>query len=65
MKIVQLKNCYKTGLDRAMLSGSQGFSAYQPIASIEFYLRPLAQTEIASATVRSQNMALNPDCTSG
>jgi len=48
-----------------MISDYQGYSTYQPIASIEFYLRPLSQTEIASAMVRSQNMALNPGCTSG
>ncbi len=40
-----------------------GYSAYQSMASMEFYLRALNQTEIAAAMKRSITLPSNPNCT--
>ena len=56
------------GLTRAMVGRANDdgnfYYTTQSLASLEFYLRALSQTEIAEAMQRSPTLPYNPKCTS-
>jgi hypothetical protein len=53
---------FHTNLDRIRLGYFLNSGLKNGLASLEFYLRPLSQPEIAAAMTRSKSFPLNPTC---
>ncbi len=53
---------FDKGLDRVRIGYYAGYINLQSIASIELYLQPLSQAEVAASMARSPTYPMNPIC---
>ncbi len=53
---------FHSGLNRFVIGYAPGFPTTQAFASLEFYLRPLSQLEVAAAMTNSKTYPLNASC---
>ncbi len=56
------QNSFHSNLDRIQLGYFSTLGTKNSMASFEFYLRPLSQTEISAAMERSKTFPINPTC---
>jgi hypothetical protein len=56
------QQAFSSGLDRVQIGYFAGFANFQSIASVEFYLTPFSQADVAAAMARSKSFPFNSNC---